>query len=233
MIFVAPGQVFGVEDDGSIFQPRGHVLLFHPDIIHGTSLGQHIRDYSFFSYRSNEALHLSETERRTVLDSLDKIAAELAHPADRHSKRLISINIEVLLDYCLRFYERQFVTRRQANQDVLVRFEQFLYDYFEEDHTLTESVPTVRRCAEELYLSPNYFGDLVKRETGRTAQEYIQQHLIETAKERILDLSKSISEVAYSLGFQYPQHFTRLFKRIVGQTPNEYRNAHRDEIVIE
>lgn len=225
IVCIAPGQVVGVEDNGETFQPKGWALMFHPDLIRGTSLGQHMREYTFFSYESNEALHLSEREREIVIDCLQKIAHELEHSVDRHSKRLIAINIEMLLDYCLRFYERQFITRQNVNIDILARLERLLDERFASADIAAEGIPTVRWCAAELCLSPNYFGDLVKRETGRTAQEYIQQRLIGAAKERILDPTKSISEVAYSLGFQYPQHFSRLFKRIVGCTPNEYRNS--------
>ena len=148
----------------------------------------------------------------------------MEHAIDRHSKRLVAINIEMLLDYCLRFYERQFITRTNVNHDILTRFERLLDNYFDEDEISQKGLPTVKYCAGELCLSSNYFGDLVKKETGKTAQEYIQLKLIDVAKEKILNPGKTISQVAYELGFQYPQHFTRLFKKIVGCTPNEYRS---------
>lgn len=223
LVCVAPEQVVGVEDNGEEFQPKGRALVFHPDLIRGTSLGQRIKEYTFFSYESNEALHLSEREREMVIECLDKIRHELEHAIDRHSKRLIAINIELLLDYCLRFYERQFITRSEVNRDVLARFERLLNDYFTGDRAQREGLPSVKYCAGELCLSPNYFGDMVKKETGKTAQEYIQLKLIDAAKERVLDPDKTISQVAYEMGFQYPQHFTRLFKKVVGCTPNEYR----------
>ncbi len=223
LVCVAPGQVVGVEDNGEVFQPKGWALVFHPDLIRGTSLGQHIKEYTFFSYESNEALHLSEREREMVVECLQKIRHELEHAIDRHSKRLIAINIEMLLDYCLRFYERQFITRSNVNRDVLTRFERLLDDYFAGDRAQRDGLPSVKYCAGELCLSPNYFGDLVKKETGKTAQEYIQLKLIGVAKERILDPERTIGQVAYELGFQYPQHFTRLFKKVTGYTPNEYR----------
>jgi AraC-like DNA-binding protein len=225
VVCVAPGQVVGVEDNGEVFQPRGWALVFHPDLVKGTSLGAHMKDYSFFSYESNEALHVSERERGIVVDCFQKIRHELTSAIDRHSKRLITIHIEMLLDYCLRFYERQFITRCNVNRDVLTRFERLLNDYFAEGRGQREGLPTVRLCAGELCLSANYFGDLVKKETGKTAQEYIQLKLVDVAKEHLLDPSKSISQVAYELGFQYPQHFTRLFKKVAGATPNVYRNA--------
>ena len=225
LVCLAPGQVIGIEDNGETYQPKGWALVFHPDLIRGTTLGQHMKEYTFFSYEVNEALHLSERERQLVIDCMQKIRLELEHAIDRHSRRLVAIQIEVLLDYCLRFYERQFITRTTVNHDVLTRFERLLDDYFNDDRAQREGVPTVKYCAGELCLSPNYFGDLVKKETGKTAQEYIQLKLIDVAKDRILDPAKSIGQVAYELGFQYPQHFTRLFKRITGRTPVEYRSG--------
>lgn len=223
VISMAPGQVIGIEDTGEVFQPKGWALCFHPDLIRGTTLGRNMKEYSFFSYEVNEALHLSEKERAIFIDCLEKIQHELQYSIDRLSKRLIATNIELLLDYCLRFYERQFVTRSSVNHDILTRFERLLDDYFTGEQAGSNGLPSVKQCANELCLSPNYFGDLIKKETGKTAQEYIQFRLIDIAKERILDPSKSLSQVAYELGFQYPQHFTRLFKKVVGQTPNEYR----------
>lgn len=218
----APGQVTGIElKDGT--RPLAHGLLFHPDLIRGTALGRDIKRYSFFSYESNEALHLSEEEKGIFVDCLRKIQIELEHSIDKHSKRLIAMNIELLLDYCVRFYERQFITRNEVNRDILVRFENVLDEYFVSDRPQQIGLPSVGYCAGKLHLSPNYFGDLIKKETGRTAQEHIQMKLIDLAKERVFDTGKSISEIAYELGFKYPQHFTRLFKRIVGQTPNQYR----------
>lgn len=225
LVCIAPGQVFGKEDKGEIFQPKGWALVFHPDLIRGTSLSQHMKEYSFFSYESNEALHLSEREREMVIECFKKIQHELEHAIDRHSKRLIAINIEMLLDYCLRFYERQFITRSEVNRDVLTRFERLLDDYLNGEYIQQEGLPTVKYCAGELYLSPNYFGDLVKKETGKTAQEFIQLKLINVAKERVLQPDKTISQVAYELGFQYPQHFTRLFKKLTGYTPQAYRTV--------
>ena len=223
LVCLAPGQVIGFEDNGEVFQPKGWALVFHPDLIRGTALGQHIREYSYFSYEVNEALHLSERERELVIDCMQKIRHELEHAIDRHSKRLITINIEVLLDYCLRFYERQFITRSHVHRDIVSRFEHLLDDYFADGRAQQEGLPTVKSCAEALFLSPNYFGDLIKKETGKTAQEYIQLKLIDAAKDRLLDPSRTVGQVAYELGFQYPQHFTRLFKKVTGQTPNDYR----------
>lgn len=223
LVFLAPGQVAGLNSNGETYQPKGYALVFHPDLIHGTSLGKHIQDYSFFSYQSNEALHLSERERKIVLDCFSKIDYELEHAIDKHSKKLIVDNIELLLNYCVRFYDRQFITRDNVHKGILERFENLLNGYFQTDKPNTIGLPSVAYCANELHLSASYFGDLIKKETGKTAQEYIQSKVIDVAKERIFDYNKSLSEIAYELGFKYPQHFTRLFKQKVGVTPNEYR----------
>ena len=223
LVFLAPGQCVGFDNRGVKFQPKGWALLFHPDLLRGTQLGRNIRNYTFFSYESYEALHLSEQERHVVIDCLQNIAGELQHAIDKHSRTLIVSNIELLLNYSVRFYERQFTTRSDVNKDALSGFERLLSDYFRDDAPQRDGVPSVRWCAEQLHLSANYFGDLVKKETGKSAQEYIQLKVIDIAKERMFDTTKSISEIAYELGFRYPQHFTRLFKKCVGQSPNEYR----------
>ena len=223
IVAIAPGQVAGVEDNGEEFQPKGWALVFHPDLIRGTSLGRNIRSYSFFSYEANEALHLSEQERAIVVDCLHKIRTETEHAVDKHTRRLITANIELLLDYCVRFYERQFLTRSQVNSDLLIRFETLLDAYFSSDRPQSEGLPSVKYFAEQLHLSANYFGDLIKKETGRTAQDHIQLKLIDVAKERIFDVRKSVGEIAYELGFQYPQPSTRPFKKLTGLTPKEYR----------
>lgn len=224
LVFLAPGQVVGVNSNGEIYQPKGHGLVFHADLIHGTSLGRHILDYAFFGYQSNEALHLSDAERKIVLDCFSKIEYELGHAIDKHSKRLIVSNIELFLDYCVRFYDRQFITRDNVHRGILERFETLLNNYFQSEKPQTIGLPSVAYCADELNLSPNYFGDLVKKETGKTAQEYIQSALIDIAKEKIFDTSKTVSQVAYELGFKYPQHFARLFKQRVGHSPVEFRS---------
>lgn len=223
VVCLAPGQVIGIDDTGEEFQPQGYALCFHPDLIRGTNLGRNIKEYTFFSYEVNEALHLSERERATFIDCLQKIQEELLHPIDRLSRRLIANDIELLLNYCLRFYERQFITRQDTNRDILTRFETLLDNYFSNDNTRQKGLPTVKYCAGELCLSPNYFGDLIKKETGKTALECIQDKIIGIAKEQLLIPSHSVSQIAYGLGFQYPQHFTRVFKKSTGMTPNEYR----------
>jgi len=223
LVFIAPGQVAGVNSKRETFQPKGYGLAFHPDFIHGTAIGRQMQEYSFFGYQSNEALHLSERERKTVLDCFSKIEYELQHATDKHSKKLIVSNIELFLNYCTRFYDRQFIMRDNVHKGILARFEHLLNGYFTGENPQVIGLPSVAYCAGELNISPNYFGDLVKKDTGKTAQEYIQCKVIDVAKERIFDQSKSINQVAYELGFKYPQHFTRLFKQRVGQSPNEYR----------
>lgn len=226
LVFLAPGQVAGVNSNGETYQPKGYALVFHPDLIHGTSLGRHIQEYTFFGYHSNEALHLAEREREIVLDCLAKIDYELQHAIDKYSKKLVISNIELFLNYCLRFYDRQFITREHVHKGILARFEALLSDYFVSDKPRTNGLPSVAWCAGELNLSPKYVGDLIKKETGQSAQEYIQARLIDVAKERIFDHSKTINQIAGELGFKYPQHFSRFFKEQLGQTPNEYRTLH-------
>lgn len=222
LVFVASGQVLGINSKEYV-QPKGWALLFHPDLIRGTNLGHNIKNYTFFSYEINEALHLSEKERQIVLDCMNKIDYELKQSIDKHSKTLIANNIELLLNYCMRFYDRQFITRSHVNKDVVVKFERLLDDYLQSEKTQILGLPTVKYCADNLHLSTNYFGDLIKKETGKAPQEHIQLKLIDIAKERIFDTSKSVSEIAYELGFKHPQHFSRMFKNETGYTPNEYR----------
>ena len=199
IVCFAPGQTTGVEMLNDVVQQEVYGVLFHPDLIRGTSLGKTIKDYTFFSYSVSEALHLSDQEKETVMDCLKKI------------------------NYCMRFYERQFITRSGANKDSLTKFEQLLDEYFRSNLPVQDGLPSVKYFADKIYLSPNYFGDMIKKETGMTPQEHIQMKVIELAKEHIVETDETISEIAYTLGFQYPQHLSRLFKKRVGCTPNEYR----------
>lgn len=224
LVFIAPGQVVGIGNKPGNPLPKGWGLLFHPDLIRGTSLGHNIKKYTFFSYEANEALHVSEKERQTVMDCFNKINNELRQSIDKHSKILITNNIELLLNYCMRFYDRQFITRSDVNRDILARFEKLLDNYFQSEMVHTSGLPTVKYCADQLHLSPNYFGDLIKKETGKSAQDNIQLKIMNIAKQRIFDKSKTLSEIAYELGFKHPQHFSRMFKNETGQTPNEYRS---------
>lgn len=223
IVCFAPGQTAETNPTTDKVQVNAHGILLHPDLLRGTSLGKSIKKYTFFSYEVNEALHLSEEERSIVMDCLKIIRMELEHGVDKHSKTLLVNHIELLLNYCMRFYERQFITRGKTNRDVLTRFENLLDEYFESTLAEQDGLPTVKYFADKLCLSSNYFGDMFKKETGKSPQEYIQEKVIELAKERISDTADTVSQIAYSLGFQYPQHFCRLFKKRVGYTPSEYR----------
>jgi AraC-like DNA-binding protein len=224
LVFIAPGQVMEIENSGEVYQPIGHAVVFHPDLLRGTALAKTIQEYNFFSYQSNEALHLSDRERQIVMDCFSKIEFELQQNVDKHSKKLIASNIELFLNYCDRFYDRQFISRDHVNKGILEKFETLLNGYFLSNNPQLLGLPSVAYFANELHLSANYFGDLIKKETGQSAKEYVQGKIIEVAKNRVFQSGKTVNEIAYELGFKYPQHFTRLFKQRVGCTPNEYRN---------
>ncbi|MBO4331537.1 MAG: helix-turn-helix transcriptional regulator [Paludibacteraceae bacterium] len=223
MVCFKPGQVVAVEWDDSRPMPASRGLLFHPDLIYGTPLSKRIHDYTFFDYDQREALHLSEREQRIVSDLLDSIEEELRHPVDKHTQTLVTDAIGLLLDYCMRYYDRQFITRHKQNSDIIGRFQHELEDYLRSGEAELKGLPTVAYFAEKAFLSPGYFGDLIKKETGLTAQRYIQNKIIDLSKQYVMDPNLTINQVAYKLGFQYPQHFTRLFKQQVGVTPSEYR----------
>lgn len=224
LVFVAPGQILTVENYLPGVRPKGKVLLFHPDFLRGTALSNILTDYNFFSYSINEALHLSKKEVEMILHLFSTIEDELQQNMDKHTKTLVISHLQVLLNYSTRFYDRQFITREHVNKGILERFESLLNNYYSSDKPKSIGLPTVSYCAEELHLSANYFGDLIKKETGISALEYIQAKVIDLAKARIFDMEKSISEISYELGFKYPQHFSRLFKQKTGTTPVEYRS---------
>lgn len=223
LVFIAPGQFIDVENKTDFYQPMGNALVFHPDLIRGTSLAGRMNEYTFFNYNTNEALHLSEKERHLVLDLFSKINDELQHSVDKHSKKLIASSIELFLNYCERFYDRQFITREDVNKGILERFENLLRGYFSSDNPTEIGLPSVAYCADELNLSANYFGDLIRKETGKSAKEYIQSKIIDVAKDELVEGDKTINEIAYELGFKYPQHFSRMFKKTAGTSPSEYR----------
>lgn len=224
MMFSGPGQVLTPPEGKHPKDPKGWTLLFHPDLIRKSELGKTIDDYSFFSYDVHEALHLSDDEKKSLTELVSKIEKEINQNIDRHSQKLIVSNIELLLDYCTRYYDRQFYTRTNLNKDIVTKFEHLLKDYYHSDKPFEMGIPTVQYCGRELCKSPNYLSDLLKKETGRNAQEHIHYYLIDRAKTKLLSSTGSISQIAYDLGFEYPQHFSKLFKSKTGKSPAEYRN---------
>lgn len=227
LVFTAPGQVMEFKNDNTESEqidPNGWSLVFHPDIFRKIDLANKMSKYSFFQYDSNEALHISEQEKISLEDLLGKIEQEYSQMLDRHSQHLITSNIELFLDYCLRFYDRQFYSRTNVNNDFVSKFERLLIHYYENDQADQKGIPSVEYCAKQLNLSPNYLSDLLKRETGKTTLEHIHYFLIERAKNSLLNSSDTISGIAYSLGFEYPQHFSNLFKSKTGVSPKEYRH---------
>ncbi len=219
-----PGQMVTVEITHQSVRPRCVALLFHPDFLNRTQLGRNIQRYEFFSYSSTEALHLSDTEVDTFKQVLHMIEAELHHPIDNHTRELMVSNIELLLNYCLRFYDRQFVTREEINHSVVKQFDGLLKEYIR-NKAEKEGLPNVGYFADKCCLTAGYFGQLVKTETGRTAKDFINDRLLTTAKEFLNDDRLTVQQISSRLGFEYPQHFVRFFKHHTGMTPNEYRKA--------
>ena len=224
LIFIKPGQTIEVEGHKNMKDVSGWILLFHPDLIRKSTLGKTIEEYTFFDYDINEALHLSDKEKKSLSDLIEKIEEEYNQNIDKHSQELIIANIELLLKYSKRFYDRQFYTRTNLNKDILVEFDRVVSSYYSSERPYTEGVLTVKDCAHALNLSDNYLGDLLKSETGRSAKDHINEYVIEKAKTKLLGSNESISQIAYSLGFEYPQGFNKLFKTKVGMSPSQYRN---------
>lgn len=222
IVTMAPGQVVTtefIEGEHSSWK----ALLFHPDLLFGTPLAERIREYGFFGYDQREALHLSDDERRTIEDTFAHIAHELGHAIDQHSSQLLTVYVQLVLDYCLRFYDRQFITRHKANSTLISRFEKLVDDYLSGGRLLTQGHPTVAWCAGELCLSANYFGDLVRKELGSTAKDFITQKILALAKQELRTTDMPITLISEQLGFSSVSHFTRLFKAHTGQTPSQYR----------
>ncbi|WP_292010652.1 helix-turn-helix transcriptional regulator [Chryseobacterium sp.] len=225
LVCMAPKQI--VEMDSEVEKRddiMGWGLFFHPDLVRNTTLGIKMKDYTFFSYETAEALHLSEKEKKTLYECILNIENELNENIDNHSQNLIVSNIELLLNYCSRYYGRQFITRKNSNRDIVAQVETTLHEYFNSDLLKDKRLPSVSYLADKVNLSPNYLSDLLKKETGMNAKDHIHYLLIEEAKNVLLGTSKSISEIAYDLGFEYPQYFSKLFKQKTGNTPQEFRN---------
>jgi len=221
-----PGQAMSFSTDESQPDYGGWILLFHPDLIRKSDLGRNMQRYSFFNYDNHEALHLSAQEKDSLTELVFKIDNECRQNVDRHTQKLVISTIELILDYCARFYDRQFYFRTNLNQDIVSQFENLLDDYFESDRVLESGLPSVKYCGQQLSLSSSYLSDLLKKETGRSAQQLIQEAIVERAKNRLLGSSDKVSQIAYQLGFAYPQHFSKLFKSNTGMSPAEYRRIH-------
>lgn len=225
LICMALNQVIEMDNDNEASASMmGWGLFFHPDLIRATSLMEKMKEYSFFSYEISEALHLSEKEKQTLYDCVLKIQAELQENIDVHSQNIIVSTIELLLNYCSRFYGRQFITRKNTNNIVVTQIEKILSDYFKGNNVNEKGLPTVKYLAEQVNLSPGYLSDLLKKETGKNTQDHIHFYLIEEAKNMLLSTNKSVGEIAYSLGFEYPQYFNKLFKQKTGKTPIVFRS---------
>lgn len=220
----APGQKVHVEPNPGVTTPKWTALVFHPDLLNRTQLGRDISRYEFFDYTSSEALHLSTGEIEIFRDVLSMIQQELRHNIDKHTRELIVSNIELLLNYCLRFYDRQFITREEINHTVVRKFARLLDEYIA-GKAEREGLPSVTYFAQECCYSPSYFGELIKTETGRTAKDFINDRLLRAAQQLLADETLSITMVSQRLGFEYPQHFVRFFKTRTGKTPSEYRRT--------
>lgn len=222
LMFTAPGQVMSASAE--IPFNEGWGLFFHPDLLNRTTLGRQMDRYSFFHYDANEALHISEEERLVIKDCVYKIKKEYTQNIDKHTQTLLQSNLELLLNYCNRFYDRQFFTRAKVSNDLVQRFERLLKDYFSQETLIEVGLPDVKYFASRLHLSPNYLSDLLNKYTGKTTQEHIHLQLTEKAKMLLWGSEKSISEIAYDLGFEHLSHFTKIFKSKTGKSPTEYRH---------
>lgn len=224
MFFLSPNQVFRIEtEEKAVEDKSGWMLLIHPDFLWNTSLATTIRQYDFFDYSVNEALFLSEKEEKTVLFIMDSIRQEYYANIDKFSQTIIVAHIETLLGYSERFYERQFITRKITNHQMLSRMENLLNDYFTSDALTLKGLPTVQLLAHELHVSPNYLSRLLRTLSGQSTQQFIHDKIIERAKERLSTTHLSISEIAYELGFEHPQSFTKLFRNKTNLSPTQFR----------
>lgn len=222
MIFTSPNQLLAAEDDTEY---KGYTLLVHPDFIRNYPLGKNIKNFGFFSYTANEALHLSEKEKSIILNIFKNIEDELHSSIDDFSQDVIIAQIELILNYSNRFYKRQFITRKSVNNDLLVKLETLLNDYFNKETALMKGLPTVQYVADELHVSPHYLSDMLRTLTGQNAQQHIHNKLIEKAKEILSVSNLSVAEIAYQLGFEHPQSFNKLFKRKTNLSPLQFRQS--------
>jgi AraC family transcriptional regulator, transcriptional activator of pobA len=226
LFFMSPGQIFGVAiENKNNFRPSGYMILVHPDFLWNTPLAATIKQYGFFDYSVNEALFLSDKEETTINGVIENIQQECHSNIDRYSKQIIISHIETLLNYSQRFYNRQFITREKANHQILERLENLLTDYFNSDDVISKGLPTVQFVAEKLNVSPNYLSNLLRVLTGQNTQQHIHSKLIEKAKEKLSTTNLSVSEIAYELGFEHPQSFSKLFKSKSGVSPLEFRGS--------
>ncbi len=225
MIFTSPGQVIGIDMEGEDNHSKGYFLMIHPDFLVSTPLANRIKDYFFFAYDVNEALQMSENEKETILNLFRSIEGELRATHDTHTRTIVVSYIETMLNYCLRFFDRQFAMSKTDSTNIISRFEKVLTEYYSKDMAAELGVPSVSYCAGCMNLSPNYFGELIKKETGRSPQQFIHSFIIDKAKFHLLSTSMNISEVAYHLGFCYPHHFSRLFKKHTGMSPIEFKHS--------
>ncbi len=223
LYFTAPNQIQSVSNAQKKNEIKGWILSFHPDLIRNTSLGKTIDSYNFFGYDVYEALHLSDTEQKTITDLVQLINDEIAERIDNHSQEVISSYLELLLNLSKRYYERQFNTRSAQHSDVVSQFQSLLKDYYERGMLRELGTPSMEYFAEKVLLSANYLSDLLKKETGYSAKDQINHFIIEKAKTLLLSESDSVSGIAYTLGFNYPHYFSRMFKSKTGMTPQEYR----------
>lgn len=221
LICVAPGQIGGKEDDGTYTTIGGWAVLFHPDLLHGTYLENYIQHFTFFNYSVNEALHMSPQEYDFMKAVLRRMQQELRTPHDTEQDMILVSYLNLLLMYCERFYNRQFQTRRPEYSDLLIRFHEFLHNWYVENRQYKDGIPSVQVCAEALCMSPNYFSDVIRRLTGEKASHYIRDMVIQKAKNLIAS-GMTVAQAAYELGFEYPQHLTRMFKTHTGISPKQY-----------
>ena len=224
LFFIAPNQVMTFENPKVDKSDYNWGVYFHPDLLKGTSLFQKMKQYTFFDYGTDEVLHLSEDEKQGLTEVVLSIEKEINRPIDKHTRSVLTSGIELLLNHCMRYYDRQFITRSESSKDIINAFKNYLTQYFESESPQQFGLPTVQQCAESVHLSPNYLTDLLKKETGKSTQDHIHYHVLELAKNQLLSSDASVSQIAYGLGFKYPQYFSKVFRKKVGMSPVDYRN---------